>query len=89
MTLSCFKRAPSNFLRDLTPISFNEEARLFSDVEGSLILSSDDPLAFRAEICIYLKQVFEQVTEINIYRLVETLISFECYYFQNDFLPRK
>ena len=34
----------------LVPIQLNKEAKLLSDVEGGLILSSDSPLDFHAEI---------------------------------------
>ena len=50
MSLSCFKYWSSNFNLVPTPISYNEGARLLSNVVGGLILSSDNPLDFRAKI---------------------------------------
>ena len=62
MILSCFKQLPSNFTLVLTPIQFNEGARLLLDVTGGLILSSENPLDFQAKICsvlsIFLKYLY-------------------------------
>ena len=52
MTLSCFKHRVSNFVLVLKPMWFNFGERLLSVVEGGLILSSDNPLDFYAEISV-------------------------------------
>ena len=46
----CLKQLPINFTLVLKSIYFNEGARLLLDVEGCLILSSDNPLDFHDEI---------------------------------------
>ena len=52
----------TNFTLVLIPISLNQEVRLLSDVEGVLIVSSDNLLVFDAEIWsvlpIYLKCLY-------------------------------
>ena len=50
MVFSCIKQPPSNVTRILSLIKSNEGARPLLDVVGSLILSSDNPLDFHAEI---------------------------------------
>ena len=50
MVFSCFKQFSLNFVLALVAIYVKEEARLLSDVEKGLILSSDNSINFHAEI---------------------------------------
>ena len=50
MIFSCIKQPPSNFTRTLSLIKCNEGVGLLLGVVGGLILSSDNPLDFHAEI---------------------------------------
>ena len=77
--LSCFSQLSSNFTRDLVLIWFNTETIVLLDAAGGLVLSSDNPFDFHAEIWSLLAIFW------NIYRLIETVNNFACHHLYNDF----
>ena len=60
VTLSCFKQWSSNFTRNFLLVWFNYGARLLLDATRVLIISSDNPLDFNAEMWLLLAILFSK-----------------------------